>query len=318
MLLEIRRASTSKLVSEQHSFPTHLKELGHIPFTNSNCHLIPCLNGDISSTTGQLIALQAFVPGVIRGKLSKLHDNMPAMSPELTRSVLETELHKLGQSLETFEDIDIAKSLLGSASIAQVHRAKLRNSKTEVAIKIQHKGMKELMMSDLANFRLLGEVLQRTELKFDLVSPVQELRRQIRLEFDFENEARAMMAIRKALVTQRGVTVPEMIPGLTSKSLLVMTFVDGTPMTRLGDVMNNRSEKTIKSVGKRILTRLGKSYATMILKDGFFQADCTLMKSTHISSILDSKNEHLAARISNWNAFTFLNRSPRKHSRYEF
>lgn len=198
---------------------------------------------------------------------------MPPMPPETAKEIVENELQNLGQTLDIFEPIDFT-TVLGSASIAQVHRAKLRNGE-EVAIKIQHVDMERRMMSDLANFRLLGEVLQRTELKFDLVSPVQELKKQIRLEFDFENEARGMLAIRRSLRHLRGISVPGVIPGLVSKSLLVMTFVEGTPMTRLATVIGNRGKRTVRSVGRKILNHLADGYGKMILTDGFFQADCT-------------------------------------------
>ena len=48
---------------------------------------------------------------------------------------------------------------------------------------------------DLANIRVIAAFLGKTELKFDLVSAVDELAAQIKLEFDFEREARVMDSI---------------------------------------------------------------------------------------------------------------------------
>ena len=52
---------------------------------------------------------------------------------------------------------------------------------------------------DLANIRLFAAFLTKTEIKFDMVSAVDELAAQIKLEFDFEREARVMDSISRHL-----------------------------------------------------------------------------------------------------------------------
>ena len=53
----------------------------------------------------------------------------------------------------------------------------------------------QVMLQDLVNIRIAAAFLQLTELSFDLVSPVDELGSQIKLEFDFEREAKVMDTI---------------------------------------------------------------------------------------------------------------------------
>eukprot|EP00178_Gracilaria_changii_P010081 TRINITY_DN293_c0_g1_i1.p1 TRINITY_DN293_c0_g1~~TRINITY_DN293_c0_g1_i1.p1 ORF type:complete len:522 (+),score=99.59 TRINITY_DN293_c0_g1_i1:3506-5071(+) len=222
---------------------------------------------------GQIIALQAFVPKVIRDTLRVLQDNMPPMDAPTTVQVIEHELHQLGLSMDVFESLDV-HNVLGSASVAQVHRGRLRDGSVDVAVKIQFPNVERLMMADLANFRVLGEILQRTELKFDLVQPVQELSRQLAMEFDFRHEARNMAEIRYALRRVKQVSVPEAIPGLVSRRLLVMTFLDGIPLSKLDGALEKRGRRTVRLVGRRIMKNLTACYGKMILTDGFFQADC--------------------------------------------
>lgn len=195
------------------------------------------------------------------------------MPPEQAKRVVEEELSKLGRNIDVFQSLDL-DNVLGSASVAQVHRGVLRNGAVDVAVKVQFPNMGRLMMSDLANFRVLGELLQRTELKFDLIRPIQELSRQLAMEFDFEAEARGMAEIRHALRKIREVSVPEAIPGLVSRRLLVMTYLDGVPMTQLEGRLGRRSRRKIRIVGRKILRNLTACYGKMILTDGFFQADC--------------------------------------------
>lgn len=226
-----------------------------------------------SIIAGQLIALQAFVPATIRKKLSMLHDEMPPMPASTAKNVINDELEKLGLSDKIFKSINLDQ-VLGSASIAQVHEAVLHEGNTHVAVKVQYPDMERIMMIDLANFRILGEVLQRTELNFDLITPIQEIAHKLAMEFDFVSEARGMNEIRYALRKVKGVNVPESIPGMVSRRLLVMTYLDGMPLTKLDEKLGNLSDKAVRVVGRKILKKLSACYGKMILTDGFFQADC--------------------------------------------
>ena len=57
-------------------------------------------------------------------------------------------------------------------------------------------------MQDLANIRIAAAFISKTEIKFDLVSAVDELAAQIKLEFDFEREAKVMDSIAEHLKVQ--------------------------------------------------------------------------------------------------------------------
>lgn len=232
----------------------------------------------IFPTKGQLIALQAFVPEIIRTKLRRLQDDMPPMPPSVAQRVIEEELEKLGHTLAVFSALDV-ENVLGSASIAQVHLGVLNTGK-RVAVKVQYPNIERLMMSDLANFAVLGAALEKTELKFDLSRVVQELSRQVAKEFDFEAEAQGMNEIRYALKNIRAVSVPQAIPGLVSRRLLVMDYLDGIPMTQLEIRFGKRSKRKIRVIGRKIMKHLTACYGKMILTDGFFQADCKLIIAT--------------------------------------
>lgn len=64
-----------------------------------------------------------------------------------------------------------------------------------VAVKVQYPDAHPTMALDLGNVKAAAQFLQRTEIKFDLTSAVVELAKQIKLEFDFEREARVMDSI---------------------------------------------------------------------------------------------------------------------------
>lgn len=291
---------------------------------------------------GQFLGARGdFVPEQICRKLSLLHDQVPPMPADQVRAVIESELG--GISLDqAFEWIDL-DSPLGSASISQVHKAKLkslprrrsrgwarlgflfpflrsnnaRDAAADVAalaartpsatssgnnpfvptesppidlalawqqapkdgilaVKVQYPNALPTMSLDLSNLRLLGAFLSKTELKFDMLSAIDELARQIRLEFDFKREARIMDAVARQFEgLGHKIQVPRSVPSMVTPRLLVMDFLEGVPITRLKDQIGfqNLSEATKRMAAKRILSRVSEAYGRMVLLDGLFQAD---------------------------------------------
>eukprot|EP00959_Pyramimonas_sp_CCMP1952_P177111 3702107-Pyramimonas_sp.AAC.1 len=70
---------------------------------------------------------------------------------------------------------------------------------------------------------------------------------------------------------QRRVKIPRSVPGLVTKRMLVMDYLDGVQVMRLGDYDLSASQR--KMAAKRILTRLSEAYGRMLLTNGVFQAD---------------------------------------------
>lgn len=147
-----------------------------------------------------------------------------------------------------------------------------------MAVKVQYPGAEELMKADLQNLRALAEFLQKTELKFDILSSIKELQKQISNEFDFINEAKNMDTIREGLKKR----VPEVqLPRSlwASKRALVMTFVDGTNLCRLGEFkdVHAKERKFTKwakqKMGKKLLDTLAKAWGCQIFELRTFNAD---------------------------------------------
>lgn len=227
--------------------------------------------------SGQFMAKPDLVPAAWVKRLSVLHDAAPADAFPVVRRVLEGELGgRLEAHFSAFEETPV-----GSASIAQVHRAKLRNSGAEVAVKVQHPGSESLVMTDLKNHRLFAAFLQKCELPFDLLSMVIELERQVKHEFDFVREAASMDRIAASLAAQYKrrppVLVPRSVPGMVTRRVLVMDYMDGVQIMRMGDEMRRRgidpSGRIARMAKNNILRDLTAAYGHMILRDGHFQAD---------------------------------------------
>ncbi|KAL7139545.1 hypothetical protein ABFS83_09G059700 [Erythranthe nasuta] len=224
----------------------------------------------------QIIGKPDLAPAAWVKRLVTLCDQAPATPYSVVKVVLEKEL---GRSIdELFERFDADP--LGSASIAQVHRARLKGDKIDVVVKVQHPGVQDLMMTDIRNLQAFALYMQKTDIKFDLFSVTKEMEKQIGYEFDFLREADAMEKIRRFLYANNKkspVQVPRVIRNILTRRVLVMEYIDGIPILKLEDEIAKRginpAGKVAAAAKQNILKSLTLAYGQMILKSGFFHAD---------------------------------------------
>lgn len=239
----------------------------------------------------QIIGKPDLAPEAWVRRLVTLCDRAPATPFNTVKLVLEKEL---GRSIEDiFERFDMEP--LGSASIAQVHRARLKGDKSDIVVKVQHPGIQDLMITDIHNLQAFALYMQKTDIKFDLFSVTKEMEKQIGYEFDFKREANAMERIRQFLYENNKaspVVVPRVLKDMVSRRALVMEYIDGIPILNLGDEIAQRGinpgGKIAAAAKQNILKSLTLAYGQMILKSGFFHAD------PHPGNILICKGSKVA------------------------
>ncbi|KAL1363767.1 hypothetical protein HN51_011950 [Arachis hypogaea] len=239
----------------------------------------------------QIIGKPDLAPAAWVKRLVTLCDQSPATPYQTLKIVLENEL---GQDIDdVFERFDLEP--LGSASIAQVHRARLRGDKDDVVVKVQHPGVQDIMMTDIHNLQAFALYMQKTDIKFDLYSITKEMETQIGYEFDFRREADSMQRIRKFLYENNKrspILVPRVIRDMVTRKVLVMEYMDGVSIMKLGDEIAKRginpNGKIATAAKKKILKSLTQACGQMILKSGFFHAD------PHPGNILICKGSEVA------------------------
>jgi len=194
--------------------------------------------------------------------LSALQDRVP---PRPLAEITDAIARELGRPWqEAFADLDTVP--LAAASLAQVHRGRLRDGR-EVAIKVQYPEVARLVGIDLRNFRVLVRILARLEPRFDFRIIIDEVEKYVPRELDFENEAANADRMRQALAARRDVVVPAVVHELSTKRLLVMAYEPGV---RLTDV------DALQQLGvdpKDLARRLVELFCDQILVHGFFHAD---------------------------------------------
>lgn len=176
---------------------------------------------------GQILAGRAdlFGPDYI-AEFEKLHSSVPPVPIDQLRPQLREDLG--GEPEEVFAWFDTVP--LAAASIAQVHRARLKDG-AEVVVKIRRPGIIDTIEADL---RLLGRIAAVAEAEMPNLRPyrprqlVRELARSLRRELDLANECRNAERIAANLQTLPFIVVPRVHWAHTTERVNVQDFVGGT------------------------------------------------------------------------------------------
>lgn len=217
--------------------------------------------GQIASTHPDML------PAEYCDAFSKLRAHVTPMPIQTVRTQVETEL---GRPIdEVFSDFD--ETALGSASIAQVHKATLRAEGIVVAVKVQRPGIVETVTDDLALMkRAVGllEMLNTEGERLSVKDLVSELEHTSRDELDFTIEAGNLVRFYENNEHRPRVTSPRCYEKYSTRAVLVMDYAQGH---RVGDAeaLAALSREERKSLGYLI----ANNYLAQILKDGFFHAD---------------------------------------------
>jgi len=215
---------------------------------------------------GQILSMRSeILPEAFCSELAKLRTDVEPMSEEEVLQVLRAEYDRPLEEL--FSQID--PNPLGSASVAQVHRATLASGE-DVAIKVQRPGVLETMAQDIDIIRSLAgkatHVMQDDQF-IDLMSVVEELWQSFKEETDFLVEAKSLDEFRHNNESCAYVECPEPHLSLCTKHVVVMDYVEGIPISRLGELRQNGYD--LEEIGIKLID----NYTQQMLEDGFFHGD---------------------------------------------
>ena len=216
---------------------------------------------------GQILAGRAdlFGPEWI-AEFEKLHNHVPAVPFELLRPQLREDLG--GEPEEVFARFDTEP--LAAASIAQVHRAQLKDG-TEVVVKIRRPGITAVIEADL---RLLARLAALVEAEMPALKPyhpqqlVRELVKSLRRELNLAGECRHAERIAANMAPLPWIVIPRVHWAHTGERVNVQDFVGGIPGDRLDQLTPEAGfDRTL------LAQRGARAVLKMIVEDGFFHAD---------------------------------------------
>ena len=215
---------------------------------------------------GQILSMRSeILPQSFCDELAKLRADADPMPYSTVLDVLAAEYGRPAD--EVFAHID--PKPLGSASLAQVHRATLKTGE-DVAIKVQRPGVRETMAQDVSIMRSIAKAATkviRTSQIVDLKGVVEELWDTFESETDFLIEARNLTEFKRFSVRFKYMDCPTVYAELCTEHVVVMEYIDGISVSHPGQLIDAGYD--LKEIG----TKLVDNYATQILDDGFFHAD---------------------------------------------
>lgn len=214
---------------------------------------------------GQVLSVRPdILPKDVLIEFQSLQDRVAPLDLEEVQRVLEQELsHPIE---DVFEEIDPVP--LGSASIAQVHRARLIGGQ-EVAVKLQRPGIERTIRSDI---HILYSLAQLLEGRFSLpgmytpTAIIREFDQAITRELDFLQEMKAAERMGRNFEGDEAVLIPRTFPRWSTTRLLVLELVRGQPM----------SQKFVEATtdeSRAIAHKLMHATYAQVFDHGFFHGD---------------------------------------------
>ncbi|KAI7845854.1 hypothetical protein COHA_000588 [Chlorella ohadii] len=194
--------------------------------------------------------------------LQSLQDKVPPRPFADVDCTLQRELGAPAEQL--FAEFE--REATAAASLAQVHRAVLHDG-TPVAVKVQYPGLQEAVAADLATMLTLADASNRLFPATSWRWLFEELRRQLKYELDFTNEARNAARLAQCMAGRRDVAVPRTYPALCTPHVLTMEWVEGCKVTDVECLEQQGFEP--RAVGTLLLD----AFAQMTYQDGFTHGD---------------------------------------------
>ncbi|MCS7232858.1 MAG: AarF/ABC1/UbiB kinase family protein [Synergistetes bacterium] len=231
---------------------------------------------------GQVLSVRPdLIPFEYVLEFRKLQDHVSPLPFEVIKEEIERELKRpIDELFEWIDPVPIA-----SASIAQVHKGKIRDTDKFVVLKVQRPGIERIVESDLDIMYHFASLIKRhfsEELTFDPEEVADEFANAIRKELDFDNEKRNIKRFARFYGDDPYLVVPNVYEELSTSKLLVIDYIDGIkPESREVLIKHGIDPDEVVRRGAHLVFR-------QIFVVGFFHSD------PHPGNILVLKDGRLA------------------------
>lgn len=213
---------------------------------------------------GQMLSTRPdLLPAALIAELQSLQDSVPPLAIAEVRALVRAEL---GCELEeVFAEFD--PTPLATASIAQVHAARIRDVPEAVVVKVQRPNLRPQLEADLEIMGFLARALEANFPETKLFSPVgmvDEFERSILEEIDFHHELENLERFRRNFTETPSVHFPTPYPELCTARVLTMERIEGRKISLI-TAQTHDVEQVVRTALDAVLQ--------MIFLDGFFHGD---------------------------------------------
>ena len=222
--------------------------------------------GPIFIKFGQILSTRRdLLPDDLATELAKLQDRVPPFPGAQARAIIEKAyVEPLDGLLDAFDQQPLA-----SASVAQVHTARLKNGR-QVVVKVLRPGIEKIIRRDVELLYTIARLAERYWKEGRRLRPVEvvtEYEKTIFDELDLMREAANASQLRRNFINSETLYVPEVYWELTRSNVLVLERISGTPV---GDIDSLHAQGiSMKLLGERGV----EIFFTQVFKYNFFHAD---------------------------------------------
>ncbi|MEM9243158.1 MAG: ubiquinone biosynthesis regulatory protein kinase UbiB [Pseudomonadota bacterium] len=222
--------------------------------------------GPIFVKFGQLLSARYdLLPQDIAEELAKLQDNVQPFSGKVAKKIIEKNLKKSIEEL--FDQFD--SQPLASASIAQVHRAKLKDG-SDVVVKVLRPNIRKLIHRDVSLLKTLASLAESVLSGSERIKPlaiIKEFERSLNCELDLMLEAGNATRLRQQFINDDSLYIPEVYWDYCCRNVLVMERISGIPAGKIK--LLEQKGINLASAGERLI----ELFFTQVFKNNFFHAD---------------------------------------------
>ncbi|MGR7922881.1 ubiquinone biosynthesis regulatory protein kinase UbiB [Zobellella denitrificans] len=223
--------------------------------------------GPVFIKFGQMLSTRRdLLPPDIAEELALLQDRVPPFDGALARKQIERSLQHPIEAL--FDDFD--ERPLASASIAQVHTARLKTGQ-EIVIKVIRPGIEKVIEADVSLMysmaTLIARLVPERSSRLRPVEVVEEYRKTLLDELNLLREAANAIQLRRNFEGSRTLYVPEIYPSYCHENVLVMERIYGIPVSDIEALEANGTNM------KLLAERGVEVFFTQVFRDSFFHAD---------------------------------------------
>ncbi len=222
--------------------------------------------GPIFIKFGQILSTRRdLLPDDLAIELAKLQDRVPPFPGAEARALIEKALGiPVEAVLDAFDETPLA-----SASIAQVHTARLKDGR-EVVVKVLRPGIDKVIRRDIGLLYIIARLAERYWKEGKRLRPldvVAEYEKTIFDELDLQREAANASQLRRNWQGSEALYIPEVYWELTRPNVMVMERIYGTPVSNV-DALKAQGV-SMRSLGERGV----EIFFTQVFRDNFFHAD---------------------------------------------
>ncbi|MCW8091906.1 ubiquinone biosynthesis regulatory protein kinase UbiB [Alteromonas sp. ASW11-130] len=224
--------------------------------------------GPVFVKFGQMLSTRRdLLPPDIANELALLQDKVKPFSSVKAQKIVKTSL-KLRELTELFTEFD--ETPLASASIAQVHSAKLKNGGQDVVVKVLRPDIRKTIFADMKLLFTFAQVLQKwlpDGRRLRLVEVVREYEKTVIDELDLLREAANGIQLKRNFENSDSLYVPHIYSDLCRNNVLVMERIYGIPVSNIDALLAQKTNlKRLAETGVEV-------FFTQVFRDSFFHAD---------------------------------------------